>query len=395
MKKPGKQSPTIDTGAWEVTFVRGPTLTVKNNTRKLTVEFIDLDTGITVYQATMDENQTWASCYIAYFVNWKIVARTLAGEVVFQHSYDCRDKRVFFGFGSKCLGDTLAWLPQVEAFRRKHKCTAICSTYWNHLFRDSYPQIEFLDVGVQAMDLYASYRLHWHYDDNGQVNYLMHREDFKSLPLAASAASILGLEYRELRPEIRIPDRPRRYSRPYVCFSPHASLSAKYWHHPHGWQTVIDYLTQQLGYDVVMISRESLSSKTQLSKLPGGRTLKGVIDATGDHPLEERIVDLHYADFYMGVSSGLSWLTWAIDKPAVTISGSSAEWNEFRRKNLRVINKDVCNSCFNNFRQDPKDWNWCAAHQNTPRQFECTRNISPEMVIEAIETLRKRYLAAQ
>lgn len=392
MRKTGKPASTRREKTYSASFIRGARLRVRNNTRKLAVEFIDQDTGNILYQTVMDENHSWAASYMAYFVNWLIVAKTLDGKVVYQHRYNCRNKRVYFGYGSKCLGDTLAWLPQVEAFRQKHKCIAICSTYWNNLFRDSYPQIEFLSPGETAHDLYASYRLHWDYDDTGHVDHLAHREDFRTLPLAGTAASILGLEYREIRPAIRIPDVPRRYPNPYVCFSPHASASAKYWHHPHGWQTVIDFLKQQLGYDVVMISKESLSSKRQLGKLPGGKALKGVIDATGDRPIEERIVDLHYADFYIGVGSGLSWLAWALDKPVVLISGFSAEWAEFQHKIQRVINKDVCNSCFNNFRLDKDDWNWCPAHKGTARQYECTRNISPEMVIEAIGKLRNRYL---
>ena len=66
------------------------------------------------------------------------------------------------------------------------------------------------------------------------------------------------------------------------------------------------------------------------------------------------------------------------------ISGFSSEWTEFTTNVKRVINKDVCNSCFNNYKLDAGDWNWCPAHKDTPRQFECTRKISPESVIESI-----------
>ena len=33
---------------------------------------------------------------------------------------------------------------------------------------------------------------------------------------------------------------------------------------------------------------------------------------------------------------------------------------------------------------DAGDWEWCPDHKNTPRQFECTKSIKPEQVIESI-----------
>ena len=34
----------------------------------------------------------------------------------------------------------------------------------------------------------------------------------------------------------------------------------------------------------------------------------GIIDKSGDLPIEDRIGDLKYAELFIGVSSGLSWL---------------------------------------------------------------------------------------
>jgi hypothetical protein len=56
-----------------------------------------------------------------------------------------------------------------------------------------------------------------------------------------------------------------------------------------GWQTVIDYLKDQ-GYKVVMITKERLGDDWHDSKLGG--TLKGVIDKTGDYPIEDRMVQI-------------------------------------------------------------------------------------------------------
>ena len=40
----------------------------------------------------------------------------------------------------------------------------------------------------------------------------------------------------------------------YVCIAPHASAHAKYWNHPGGWQTIIDYLKEQ-GYKAVKLEK--------------------------------------------------------------------------------------------------------------------------------------------
>jgi autotransporter strand-loop-strand O-heptosyltransferase len=47
----------------------------------------------------------------------------------------------------------------------------------------------------------------------------------------------------------------------------------------------------------------------------------GVEDETGDRPLQERARWLRHADFFIGLSSGLSWLAWAVGTPVVMISG--------------------------------------------------------------------------
>jgi hypothetical protein len=51
-----------------------------------------------------------------------------------------------------------------------------------------------------------------------------------------------------------------------------------------------------------------------------------------------------------------------------------------------VINWHACNSCWNDPRHifDHKDFLWCPRHAGTPRQFECTRLITPHQVIAAI-----------
>ena len=57
----------------------------------------------------------------------------------------------------------------------------------------------------------------------------------------------------------------------------------------------------------------------------------GAEDETGDQPLTERARWLKHADFFIGLSSGLSWLAWAAGTPVVIISGFTHPLNEFTR----------------------------------------------------------------
>jgi autotransporter strand-loop-strand O-heptosyltransferase len=89
-------------------------------------------------------------------------------------------------------------------------------------------------------------------------------------------------------------------------------------------------------------------------------------------------------EFFVGLGSGLSWLAWACELPVVLISGFSEEYSETTLDTYRVINKNVCTGCFNRYRLNASDWNWCPDHQNTERQFECTKEITSQMVIDKI-----------
>jgi len=93
---------------------------------------------------------------------------------------------------------------------------------------------------------------------------------------------------------------------------------------------------------------------------------------------------LHYADYYIGLSSGISWLNWAIGKHTIMISNFTEDGHEFVTNCTRITNPDVCNSCWNNplFKFNKGDWNWCPEHEDTPRQFECHKSISVEKVLQ-------------
>jgi FkbM family methyltransferase len=199
--------------------------------------------------------------------------------------------------------------------------------------------------------------------------------DYKTQPLQKTATDILGLEYKEIRPLLNLPNTPKKKK---VGIGFHSTAQAKYWNNPEGWQKVVDYLVS-LGYECMIYSKEGDGYMN--NNYPKGTTIyKG-----GN--LQEVINDLSECEFFIGLGSGLSWLAWACELPVVLISGFSEKWAETTLDTYRVINENVCHGCFNSERLDAGDWNWCPLHKNTDRMFECTKRISSDMVVKEINKI--------
>ena len=373
-------------------FINGPFFEVKGNKKaEYHVKFSNSITGEIVYETTLNNNM-WASCSPKYYYPWKItVDETYKGNTVnfIDYTLNLEGRRVYIHLDSKAIGDTLAWFPYVEEFRKKHNCHVICSTFHNNWFINEYPEIEFIEPGINVPDIVSQYNIGWYYNENDNPDFGKVPIDFRQGYLGRIASSTLGIDEIEIKPKITILDKKPTIDGKYVCISPHASAHAKYWLHPNGWQEVIKYLNQK-GYKVVLISQEPLNDAWHDSKL--NSTIKGVLNKSGNkYPLEDRINDIKHAEAYIGVGSGLAWLSWAVETPVVMISGFSTPDSEFTTGVERVFNPNVCNGCYNKVRLDASDWEWCPFHKGTERQFECSKTITPQMVIEALNKTLNIY----
>ena len=310
-----------------------------------------------------------------YYTKWK--TKLYLDDLVFEHEFDLENSRVFIVFESSSLGDTIAWMPYCEEFRKKHNCHVIVSSFINSMFEDQYPEIEFVTRDTVVLNIKALYRLGWFYTSEGVYDNNKHPFDFKKIPLQKTATDILGLDYEEVRPLLKLPDTPKKKK---VGIGFHSTSQSKYWNNPDGWQAVVDYLNN-LGYECMIYSKES-------DGYMNNHYPKGVTIFKGGN-LQEVINDLSECEFFIGLGSGLSWLAWACKLPVVLISGFSEKWAETTLDTYRVINESVCHGCFNSDRFDAGDWNWCPLHKNTDRMFECTKEITADMVINQIQHLIK------
>ena len=341
---------------------------------KYVVNFSSSEFG-TEYETTLGYNQ-WAKPTKKAFVDWRITIRDTNNQIAYSESFNAEGKSVLITFDSKSIGDTIAWIPYVEEFRKKHGCEMFCQTFHNSFFRDIYPDIKFISFN-EIVDVYASYRLGW-FGNWGDTN--LNPTDPRKMSLQETAPDILGLEKNELRAPLEKKERPRRLEEKYVCISTASTAGCKHWQNESGWQKTVDYLNNQ-GYKVVVLQKESLD----WMDLNG---LENVLHPTAVG-LEDAASWMQHCEFFIGISSGISWLAWALNKEVVLISGFTDIFHEFSTP-YRIINKDVCNSCWHdkNFPFNKGDWNWCPKQKGTDRHFECSKEITFEMVKETIEDCR-------
>ena len=271
---------------------------------------------------------------------------------------------------SGSLGDTIAWTPVVDKFASKKNKIINFYTPFRNLFEKEYPNINFLDYSEKPETITKQTYSLGCFDGF----------DYRSYSLQGVACKLLGLEEKEIKPKITINKQKSTVSnKKYVCIATQSTAQCKYWNRKDGWARVVHYL-KALGYDVVCIDKHySYGAEGLMNIIP-----ENAINKTGDLPLEDRVNDLYNCEFFIGISSGLSWLAWACGKPVVLISGFTDPKSEFFTP-YRVHNKNVCNSCWSdvNCAFDRNNWMWCPK----AKDFECSKEITFKMVKEKIDLL--------
>jgi autotransporter strand-loop-strand O-heptosyltransferase len=363
----------VDGDTFNVHFVNGPYLeVVGESSNEYLVKFTNKKNGQVLYESNLKPRH-WGRCNFEYFIDWKIDVYK-DDEVVYTHEINLENKKVFIAFDSKALGDTLAWFPYIETFRQIHKCDIVVSTFHNYLFEKHYPQFEFVNPGSTVHNLYAMYKLGIYYTENDSVNPLLNPNNFLEQPLQKMGSDILGLDYKETKPIIS--DGSVEKDDKLITIAIHGTAQPKYWNNPNGWQELVDWLNDK-GYTVKLLSKEN-------DGYMGNYHPRGIVK----HPegsLQSVMHEMEKSKMFIGIGSGLSWLSWALGTKTVLISGFSYDWAEMEDCIRIASPKDKCGGCFNRLRLDAGDWNWCPDHKGTNRQFECTKSITSEMVIKELE----------
>ena len=289
----------------------------------------------------------------------------------------------FYG-DSTGLGDVIAVMPYVEKFREYNNCVLYFQTRQfivPSLYKKTYPEIIFLmkNDSVES-DLKIS---------------LKHPSATVSLQkLLAQQLGFKDAEY--IRPKVDNFRKERPIKNKYIIIGLHSTAQAKYWNHPTGkksqfnsqnWDDLCGMIRKS-GYTPVIVEPyENFGVYPFMNGLPKKANKKIGMS------LEDTMNYIEHSEFFIGLSSGLTWLAHAAGKPVCMISNVTEDWNEFDLSlsdYKRVTNKSVCHGCWNQigsgeFVFDYKDWYWCPKHNGTSRQFECHTSITPEMVFDEIK----------
>jgi len=346
------------------------------------VSFYDNKTGELVCKHDSLPQHHWFKPAIEYFVEWKIIAKWEDVEIVW--ILDLTDKIVNVELMSSSLGDTLAFVEVARAWAKQKKVSR-CNlmTYKNGLFDwtdyqkdnvfpmypgSAYPKADYtFKIGVHMGEA-----------SQGEPAWYPHRNkfDWRKIYLGDIIGGDLGYEGNtEMRPVLAFKKKKRPVKEKYIVIATQSTAQAKYWNNPTGWQELVDWHINN-GYKVYLASREN-------DGYMGNFYPKGVTKLP--EPFEDVVNYLQHAEYFVGISSGLSWLAWAAKCPVVLISGFTPEECEFTQDTLRIINKDVCNSCWAWSHFDKGDWYWCPKHKGTKQVYECSKTITGRSVIDQIK----------
>ena len=361
-------SPQTPENVTTITYVEGPKVEVDgDNVKDYLVEFIDGGTNKVVHSATITNNM-WTSCSRKYYVPWII---KINGEVV--DELDLTGERVLIGLDSNSIGDNIAWVPYAVEFAKKHNCKVTLSSFFNSWFKNlpAYKDIEFIEPG-NSMSCKASYKLGWFRDDKGFFNNTDHHPNQANLhPLQQTATDILGLEFKELHYGLDFPKKDRLIKGKYIVIAPESTAGCKEW--PRKNWNVLVTLLKQSNYQVIVLSKNKLNTPNAINYWNQS------FDVIANY--------LHYADLFVGLSSGLAWFNWALNKKTLMLNGFTSKEHEFQTKIIRVRNEEACNSCWvnPNFTFDAGDWDWCPIWKGTDKQHICQKSITPHQVFSKIK----------
>jgi autotransporter strand-loop-strand O-heptosyltransferase len=350
-----------------INYLDGPTVEiVGDNPENYLVEFIDGNNEI-VYSSEI-KNGMWTSCSRKYYEKWKI---RINGKIV--EELDLSGQRVLISIESRSLGDNIAWAPYAVEFSRKHKCKVILSTFYNNFFEglEEYKDIEFLTPGSSTA-CRAVYRIGWFRDkEGGWKNRNMSPKMVNTVPLQQTSSDILGLKYKELNYGVNLEKKDRPIEGKYAVFAPQSTAGCKEWSYDN-W-TSLSKILRGVGYQVLILTKDPYY-------------IEGCTNIWGE-PLEKAVNYLYHADIFIGLTSGLSWLNWAIGKYTYVIDGLSRPWFLFQENSTKIYNNNVCIFCGNDeiFAFNASDWDWCPVYKGTTKQHICQKSITPIQVFNTLK----------
>lgn len=242
-----------------------------------------------------------------FFSTWEIVVEDMENNIIFyENNFNLNGKKVFIKIDSKALGDTIAWMGYIDIFRKKHNCELFCSSFHNILFIESYPDIIFLPPNTNIEDIHTQIYI----GVSDKYSYCPIKTDGSNLQNVAS--SILDLTpVKNLKPLITFEKSDILKQNNYFCLSLSSSFDLKNYGDDDYWT----YIISKFDEDVYILGDVDLSKYVKLKSLPNVKT-----NFIGYLPYNDLLNIINFSKLFIGFSSGLSWLAWALNKKVILIS---------------------------------------------------------------------------
>ena len=290
--------------------------------------------------------------------------------------------KIFFKAGG--LGDSIGWMGQVERYQKATGDQVDVFCKFNDIF------------GAKNINIYPknSPLIDDTYDQSFVIDYhgwerpshfTNEVKDIKKGGLIQMASEILGFEeIHEVKPILKLKFKNIKLKRPTVSMASLSTMQQRLWTLKGGWNKVISYLKQRR-IDVVSLDHYTqFGAGISSGDIPAYTPIPSASKNKTGFPLRTVASYINKSLFFMGLSGGLSWLAWALNQPVVMVVGPISERYHFKNPYI-VQNKNVCHACWDNHDMKADDWYWCPENKD----FECTRLITPEMVIEKINLILK------
>lgn len=265
-----------------------------------------------------------------------------------------KDATLLIHLDSFCLGDTICFSSFLDAFMDYHK-PKFCyiTTFFPHLLESKNPKYKFVGATEDI-----------HLDIDKLINVGYNKDNtfhtINGMPYATKETMRIPPNTPFGKPPVITKERKIKPNK--ISIAPESLKKIATWDKDK-WQKVVNELVKS-GFEVFNVSYENTLELENVVGIHGFDDL----NVSLSHILESRL--------YIGLSSGLSWLAWAYDVPVVMISNFTKIQNEFDC--FRVWSPYVCHGCFNTYNNIKSD---CPLFENTSRENECHKIITPEMVI--------------
>lgn len=270
-------------------------------------------------------------------------------------------KEILLHLNSFCLGDTICFSSFIYKFIEYHNPSKLyISTFLPHLFEFNDERIILVKADDPEGFIYCDKLIDVGYDKNSI--------EHTKYGMFYSAKQTMGIPIDTLPGKVPVKSLKREKIDNKIVIGPESLKKIARWDYfgSKGWQIVVDYLNSN-GYDVYNVSYENTLN------------LRGVRNFNGFKDINVALGHILSSRLFIGLSSGLSWLSWAYDVPVVMISNFTKSWNEFDC--YRVDNPIGCSGCFNIIQNIQNN---CPIFHNTVRENECHKKITPDMVINKI-----------